>query len=111
MGKKKAKPRFKDDCIYFQVLLQQTVIIEYRCGYYEFANVIISCGKDCPFYKRKEGWDSCVGETMLCKLISWGKERIHAKNGYFEPKPHDMVYPTWDFISSFLKKRRLKCQT
>ena len=59
--KKKAKPIFRVDCFYFSsspkekmVIVDQPIISYYRCLAYKGEEVvIISCGQDCPFYKKR----------------------------------------------------------
>lgn len=57
---KKAKPRFRDDCIFFVLLNEKKVMVDQlissycRCLAYKGEDVvIISCGQDCPFYKKR----------------------------------------------------------
>ncbi len=60
--RKKANPMFNVDCIFIAMATKKQVIVDrlitsyYRC----LANaedlgpvVLISCGKDCPFYKKR----------------------------------------------------------
>jgi len=55
MGKRKAKPAFKEECTFFASLINHQRIVEHRClANLEGDFVIISCGKDCPFYERDE---------------------------------------------------------
>ena len=58
------KTIFKDDCIYFACLICHAEIVDYHCLVSREENLgcggilIISCGKDCPFYKKKEERDN-----------------------------------------------------
>jgi len=59
MGKKKkAKPMFREDCLYFFLSIKRQVMVDHlissycRCLAYKGETVVlISCGQDCPFYK------------------------------------------------------------
>jgi len=55
MGKRKAKPAFKEECTFFASLINHGKTVGHYCLAYSGEDVVlISCGKDCPFYERDE---------------------------------------------------------